>query len=66
MPMMRAIESAASLATSMKHESVDCEHFLLGLLQESEGLAAQLLFRHGVTFEAANAAVSNLRPPNNS
>jgi len=57
----RAIELALALVSSMKHELVDCEHLLLGLLQEGEGLAAQLLGTHGVTFEAANTEVAKLR-----
>jgi ATP-dependent Clp protease ATP-binding subunit ClpC len=57
----RAIELALALASGMNHEFVDCEHFLLGLLQEGEGLAAQLLGKRGVTFEAADAEIAKLR-----
>lgn len=56
-----AIELALALAGNMKHQLVDCEHFLLGLIQEGEGLAARILSKHGVTFEAAQAEVARLR-----
>ena len=57
----RAVELALELASKLNHKLVGCEHFLLGLLQEDEGMAAQLLKRHGVTIEAATAEVVKLR-----
>ncbi|MEO1994743.1 MAG: Clp protease N-terminal domain-containing protein [Planctomycetaceae bacterium] len=49
----RTIDSAFALAASMQHACVDCDHVLLGLLQESESTAGQLLARHDVIFDVA-------------
>jgi ATP-dependent Clp protease ATP-binding subunit ClpC len=49
----RSIDSAFALAASMQHACVECDHVLLGLLQESESMAGQLLDRHDVNFDVA-------------
>jgi ATP-dependent Clp protease ATP-binding subunit ClpC len=38
---------------------VGTEHLLLGLLRESDGIAAQVLMQHGVTIDAARRGVLN-------
>ena len=57
----RAVQLALELMIHMNHEFVGCEHFLLSLIQQGDGLAAQILKKHGVTIEAATAAVVKLR-----
>ncbi len=57
----RATELALALREAMKHDKVDCDHFLLGLFQEGQGLAAQRLVKSGVTFEALKEEISRLR-----
>jgi ATP-dependent Clp protease ATP-binding subunit ClpC len=61
--LKQSIEEALALKDTMNDYRVDCEHLLLGLLREGDGLAAQLLNKHGVTFERTMAAVVKLRDP---
>jgi len=46
--MQEAFNSAADLASKQNHSEVSNEHFLLALLQQSEGLAKPLLEKLGV------------------
>ena len=57
----RIIDSAFALAAGMQHACVDCDHVLLGLLQESAGAAVELLARHGVTFDSVVVEVHKQR-----
>jgi ATP-dependent Clp protease ATP-binding subunit ClpA len=59
--LRRAIMRAVELKESMRDERVDCEHVLLGLLQENTALAVQQLANHGVSFDALKAALDNRR-----
>src|SRR5688572_28213268 len=61
--LKQSIAEALVLKNTMNDDRVDCEHFQLGLLREGEGLAAQLLNKHGVTFERTMAAVIKQRDP---
>jgi len=46
----RVIELAVEEARQMAHPNIGTEHLLLGLLQESEGIAADVLRRMGLKF----------------
>ena len=47
----KVLEFAIDEARAFKHNYVGTEHLLLGLLREQEGLAAQVLTKHGVKLE---------------
>jgi ATP-dependent Clp protease ATP-binding subunit ClpA len=47
-------------ARSLKHSHVGCEHFLLGLLREQEGIAARVLASREVTRDRVRAEVARL------
>jgi ATP-dependent Clp protease ATP-binding subunit ClpB len=47
--MQEALNSALDLASKRNHSEISNEHFLLALLQQSEGLARPLLEKLGVT-----------------
>jgi ATP-dependent Clp protease ATP-binding subunit ClpC len=49
----RALDLAFAEAMALRHNYIGCEHLLLGLLREGEGLAAKVLAEQGVTLEAA-------------
>ncbi|MBI1851850.1 MAG: hypothetical protein HYR85_16050 [Planctomycetes bacterium] len=61
-----ALEMALEEAASMKHGYVGTEHLLLGLLRESEGVAARALKNRGLTLEQVRREVINRlpHPPN--
>jgi RNA polymerase sigma factor (sigma-70 family) len=49
----RMLDLAYAEAFALRHNYIGCEHLLLGLLREGEGLAAKVLAEQGVTLEAA-------------
>ena len=53
----RVIELAASEADRLRHQVVDTEHILLGLIAEGEGIAAGILESLGVSLEKVRANV---------
>jgi four helix bundle protein len=56
----RVIEFAIDEARSLNHRYVGTEHILLGLLRESEGIAAQVLINLGLQLEDVRQEVINL------
>lgn len=52
-----ALNSAQRLASAMGHTSVGSEHILLGLLDETEGIAARVLEERGITFDKTMMSV---------
>ena len=50
-------------ARRFHHEYVGTEHFLLGLLRESQGLASEVLNGHGISIEQIRDAVHKYHPP---
>jgi ATP-dependent Clp protease ATP-binding subunit ClpA len=56
----RVIELAIAEAREMSSSYVGTEHILLGLLRETEGVAAQVLLNLKVDFEKAREEVCNL------
>jgi RNA polymerase sigma factor (sigma-70 family) len=50
----RVVDLAHAEARALRNNYIGCEHLLLGLLGEGEGLAAKLLAEQGVTPEAAH------------
>jgi RNA polymerase sigma factor (sigma-70 family) len=50
----RVVDLAYAEAVALRNNYVGCEHLLLGLLREGEGLAATVLAEQGVTLEAAH------------
>ena len=53
----KVLELSLSAARALKFEFVSPEHLLLALTQEKEGLAAQILIKHGVTIEVLNQKI---------
>jgi len=56
----KVIEYAIEEARSLNHNYVGTEHILLGLLRESEGIAAQVLMNLGLKLEEVRQEVLNL------
>jgi len=56
----KVIENAIEEARSLNHNYVGTEHILLGLLRESEGIAAQVLLSLGLKLEGVRQEVLNL------
>ncbi|MHC4237242.1 MAG: ATP-dependent Clp protease ATP-binding subunit [Planctomycetota bacterium] len=56
----KVIEFAIEEARSLNHNYVGTEHILLGLLRESEGVAAQVLMNLGLKLEDVRQEVLNL------
>ena len=56
----RVIEYAIEEARSLNHNYVGTEHILLGLLRETEGVAAQVLMNLGLKLENVRQEVLNL------
>jgi ATP-dependent Clp protease ATP-binding subunit ClpC len=56
----KVIEYAIEEARSLNHNYVGTEHILLGILRESEGIAAQVLMDMGLRLEEVRQEVLNL------
>lgn len=56
----KVVEYAAEEARNSKHDCIGTEHILLGLLRQSEGIAAMVLANLGVTIEKARMEIENL------
>lgn len=56
----RALELAVDEATRLNHGQVGCEHILLGLLAEGDGIAGNVLQSLGVTLDAAREQAAAL------
>ena len=56
----KVIEYAIEEARALNHNYVGTEHILLGLLRESEGIAAQVLMNLGLKLEDVRQEVLNL------
>ena len=52
------LKSAFQLASEMGHTYIGSEHLLLGLLQESDAVAAHYLNEHGVAFEEVHRLIA--------
>jgi len=53
----RTIELAGEAASTLGHDIIGTEHLLLGLIQEKEGIAAQVLSSLGLNFESARDTI---------
>ena len=53
----KAIELATTEADALNHQHIGCEHFLLGLLAQGDGIAAVVLKEFGITLEKARVQV---------
>jgi len=53
----KAIQYSIDEARNLKHNYMDTEHLLLGLLREQEGVAAQVLMNLGLTLEKVREEV---------
>jgi ATP-dependent Clp protease ATP-binding subunit ClpC len=56
----RVLHAAADEADGLRHTTIRCEHLLLGVLRESESVAAAALARHGVRLEGARERIASL------
>ncbi len=52
-----AVQNAQSLATTLQHSSIDAEHLLLGLLEQSEGVVRPVLEKLSADPESIRATV---------
>jgi ATP-dependent Clp protease ATP-binding subunit ClpC len=56
-PAMKALELAAKEGGQLRHNYLGCEHLLLGLLREPEGLAGRVLASMGLDVAGVRSAV---------
>jgi ATP-dependent Clp protease ATP-binding subunit ClpC len=56
-PAANALELAATEATALGHNYIGCEHLLLGLITEPEGVAGQVLRSSGADLRTVRPAV---------
>ncbi len=56
----KVIEYAIEEARSLNHKYIGTEHILLGLLRESEGIAAQVLVNLGLSIERVRMEILKL------
>jgi ATP-dependent Clp protease ATP-binding subunit ClpC len=56
----KVIEYAIEEARNLNHDYIGTEHILLGLLRESEGIAAQVLVNLGVSIERVRTEILKL------
>jgi hypothetical protein len=47
----RALAAAAEEADAMGHRNIDASHLMLGLMRNKDGLATQILQKHGVEYD---------------
>jgi ATP-dependent Clp protease ATP-binding subunit ClpC len=57
----RVLELAMEAARKLDDKHIGTEHLLLGLIQEGEGVAAQVLTKAGMTWDAAADVVAKTR-----
>lgn len=57
----KAIQMASLEARQLGSDRVDTEHVLLGLVRESEGVAARVLAELGVSYEEVRRRVAETR-----
>jgi ATP-dependent Clp protease ATP-binding subunit ClpC len=62
--MKRVLETAKEEAKLLNHSYVGTEHLLLGLLRESEGVAARVFKNFYVEIEQARKEILNELNPN--
>jgi ATP-dependent Clp protease ATP-binding subunit ClpA len=55
-----ALAHAASEAMRFGHNYIGCEHLLIGVVAEEEGLAAQVLARMGIELRSTRRAVTTV------
>ncbi|MCA1702919.1 MAG: ATP-dependent Clp protease ATP-binding subunit [Actinobacteria bacterium] len=58
-----AVVSAQNEAQTAKHDQIRCEHLLLGLLSEPDGLAARAIVEQGVSLDTLRQTVTAALPP---
>src|SRR6185503_12660325 len=56
----KALELAKDEADGLRHDRIDTEHLLLGLVREGEGVAARVLLDLGLNLEEAREEVVHL------
>ena len=59
----KCLELSLREALQLGHDYIGPEHVLLGIVRESEGVAAQILIKHSGNLQAVRAAVTELTPP---
>jgi len=57
-PAIQVVQYAIEEARALKHDHIGTEHLLLGLLRETEGIAAQVLANLGVKIEDVRESLS--------
>jgi ATP-dependent Clp protease ATP-binding subunit ClpC len=59
----KCLELSLREALQLGHDYIGPEHVLLGIVRESEGVAAQILVKHSGNLQAVRAAATELMPP---
>jgi len=59
----KALQHARNEARAFDHDYIGTEHILLGLMQEKDGVAAQMLAKLGVSLDVARAEVLDFVKP---
>jgi len=62
--MLRALTFAAEEADALKHDDIGTEHLLLGILRDSESVAATALHNAGLRLNAVREQIARLRHDN--
>jgi len=62
----RVIKYAIEESEKLRHDCVDTEHILLGLLRENESVAAQILMNLGLRLDKARTIIENAIQQSNS
>lgn len=65
MEAKRATDLAYAESQNLRDEHLGTEHLLLGLIRESDSLAAKLLGKNGAKLESVRSEIALLRPPPN-
>ncbi len=60
MKAKQAVEHAINEARALNHDYIGTEHLLLGIIQETEGIAAQVIKEHNLTYEQVKKEIVNL------
>lgn len=55
-----AIEHAIGEARALNHDYIGTEHLLLGIMRETEGITAQVMKRHNITYEQVKEKIVEL------
>ena len=56
-----AMQNAQAIATEYDHQYIDCEHLLLALLREEDGLAPRILAKMDIVPDVCSIGIKYLK-----